>query len=393
MRHLTDLELQSKRVLIRVDFNVPIENSEVVNDFRIKSSIPTIKYCIDNGASVVLMSHLGRPKGKIVESMSLSPVAFHLEELLQKEVMFSEDCISDEAISLSQSMQKGEIHLLENLRFYEGEAKNVDVFAKKLAQHADIYINDAFGTAHRAHASNVGVVNFMNETAIGFLMQKEWKYLSESLANPTQPYVVIIGGAKISGKIELIEQLMEAANYILVGGAMAFTFLKAQSKNVGGSLVDEENLEIATTLLEKAKSKKVQIVLPVDVVASPGMEDESPWRVASLDELEDDEMGFDIGPETCMNYSMILESAKTIVWNGPMGVFEIPAFATGTQDIASNIQDMCDDGAVTIIGGGDTATALENSGLNTGFSHISTGGGASLELLSGKLLPAFEILK
>ena len=393
MRHLTDLELQSKRVLIRVDFNVPIENSEVVNDFRIKSSIPTIKYCIDNGASVVLMSHLGRPKGKIVESMSLSPVAFHLEELLQKEVMFSEDCISDEAISLSQSMQKGEIHLLENLRFYEGEAKNVDVFAIKLAQHADIYINDAFGTAHRAHASNVGVVNFMNETAIGFLMQKEWKYLSESLANPTQPYVVIIGGAKISGKIELIEQLMEAANYILVGGAMAFTFLKAQSKNVGGSLVDEENLEIATTLLEKAKSKKVQIVLPVDVVASPGMEDESPWRVASLDELEDDEMGFDIGPETCMNYSMILESAKTIVWNGPMGVFEIPAFATGTQDIASNIQDMCDDGAVTIIGGGDTATALENSGLNTGFSHISTGGGASLELLSGKLLPAFEVLK
>jgi 3-phosphoglycerate kinase len=393
MKNLTDLDLQGQRVLIRVDYNVPLEDGEVVNDFRIQSSLPTIKYCIENGASVVLMSHLGRPKGKIIESMSLSPVAFHLEELLKTEVMFSDDCISDEAISLSKSMKKGEVHLLENLRFYEGETKNVDIFAKKLAQHADIFINDAFGTAHRAHASNVGVVSFMKETAIGFLMQKEWKYLSESLKTPNKPYAVIMGGAKISGKIELIEQFIDSADFILIGGAMAFTFLKAQGKNVGGSLVDDENIKIATSLLEEAKSKNVQIILPCDVVASPELDEASPWRVATIDELDDDEMGFDIGPETCMNYSMILDTAQTVVWNGPMGVFEIPAFATGTQEIASTLQFMNEDGHITIIGGGDTATALESCGMNEGFSHISTGGGASLELLSGKQLPAFEVLK
>ncbi len=392
MQKLSEIKLQGKRVLIRVDYNVPMYDGQVQNDFRIRASLPTIKHCLDNGASVVLMSHMGRPKGEVNRDMSLDPIAFDVEDLLDIDVHFSNDCVSPESIKLSQSLKPGEIHLLENLRFHAAETENEDTFSLLLAQHGDVYVNDAFGTAHRAHASNVGVVNHIPVAVPGLLMEKEWQYLSEKLENPEQPYVVILGGAKVAGKIELIHQFMEKANDILIGGAMAFTFLKAKGLNVGGSLVDEENLSIATEILNIAKEKNINIHLPVDVVCASEMSDESPWRVVYLDELKENEMGFDIGPETCMNYEMVLSGAKTIVWNGPLGVTEISAFSTGTQAIASAVQRLTDEGVTTIIGGGDTAAAIEDMGFKDGYSHVSTGGGASLEILSGKKLPAFEAL-
>ena len=335
---------------------------------------------------MVLMSHLGRPKGEFVPEMSLDPVAFCLENLLDREVMFSGDCISEDAIGLSQQMLPCEVHLLENLRFYKGEAENSSEFCGYLAKHADIYINDAFGTAHRSHASNVGITSRMSQNAVGLLMQKELKYMGDTLKNPKQPCAVILGGAKIGDKIALIKNMMDKAELILVGGAMAFTFLKVQGKNVGSSIIDEDKLNVAEMILTLAEKTNTNLVLPVDVVAALEMSQDAPWRVAVLDELEDDESGFDIGPETAMNYELLLTDSKTIIWNGPMGVCEIPAFATGTQAIASAVRDETEDGAVSIIGGGDIASALKEMGLNDGFTHISTGGGASLQLLSGEML-------
>ncbi|MBC8312298.1 MAG: phosphoglycerate kinase [Candidatus Marinimicrobia bacterium] len=393
MKNITELKLNGKRVLIRVDYNVPLNEGIVVDDFRIKASLPTIKHCLNEGASVVLMSHLGRPNGKIVPSMSLDPVAFSLEDLLERDVMFSEDCISDDAIGLSQQMLPREVHLLENLRFHNGETENDPEFSSYLGEHADIYINDAFGTAHRSHASNVGVASIVNETAMGFLMEKELKYLGETMKTPGQPFVVILGGAKIGDKIPLIENMIEKADAILIGGAMAFTFLKVQGKNVGASLIDENNLNTAEAILILAEKNNTNIVLPVDVVAGPKLSDDATWRIANLDELKTDEAGYDIGPETTMEFEMLLSGAKTIFWNGPLGVSEIPAFSTGTQAIASAVIDQTEDGAISIIGGGDTASALKQYGLNKGFTHISTGGGASLQLMSGKQLPALEALQ
>lgn len=392
MKTVADLKLKGKRVLIRVDYNVPLNGGIVADDFRVKSSLPTIKYCLNEGASIILMSHLGRPKGELVPELSLDPVAFCLEELLDREVMFSDDCISKDAIELSQQMLPGEVHMLENLRFYKGETDNDPEFSKYLAKHADIYINDAFGTAHRSHASNVGVSSFMNDTAIGFLMEKEIKYLVETMNNPVHPCTVILGGAKIGDKIELVHNIVEKTDTILIGGAMAFTFLKVQGKNVGSSLIDEENLEVAESILRLLEKSNTNLVLPVDVVASSELSNDTTWRVANLEELKDDEAGYDIGPETTMNFELLLSGNKTIVWNGPMGVFEIPAFSTGTQAIASAVKDQTEEGAVSIIGGGDTASALKNYGITDGFTHISTGGGASLQLMSGKQLPALEAL-
>jgi len=392
MKTIADLKLKGKRVLIRVDYNVPLNGGIVADDFRVKSSLPTIKYCLNEGASIILMSHLGRPKGELVPELSLDPVAFCLEELLDREVMFSDDCISKDAIELSQQMLPGEVHMLENLRFNKGETDNDPEFSKYLAKHADIYINDAFGTAHRSHASNVGVSSFMNDTAIGFLMEKEIKYLVETMNNPVHPCTVILGGAKIGDKIELVHNIVEKTDTILIGGAMAFTFLKVQGKNVGSSLIDEENLEVAESILRLLEKSNTNLVLPVDVVASSELSNDTTWRVANLEELKDDEAGYDIGPETTMNFELLLSGNKTIVWNGPMGVFEIPAFSTGTQAIASAVKDQTEEGAVSIIGGGDTASALKNYGITDGFTHISTGGGASLQLMSGKQLPALEAL-
>jgi 3-phosphoglycerate kinase len=393
MKYITDLKLNRKRVLIRVDFNVPLNGGVVVDDFRIRASLPTIKHCLNEGASVVLMSHLGRPNGEIVPAMSLDPVAFCLEDLLGREVMFSEDCISEDAIGLSHQMLPREVHLLENLRFHKGETDNDPEFSSYLAEHADIYINDAFGTSHRSHASNVGVPSIVNETAIGILMENELKYFGDSMKNPEQPCVLILGGAKIGDKIKLIENMMQKAETILIGGAMAFTFLKVQGKNVGSSLIDEENIITAEKILTLAKNTDTNIVLPVDVVAGPKLSDDGTWRVVNLSQLKNDEAGYDIGPETTMEFEMVLSNAKTIIWNGPLGVSEIPAFSTGTQAIASAVIDQTEDGAISIIGGGDTASALKQYGLDVGFSHISTGGGASLQLMSGKQLPALEALQ
>ena len=393
MNKITDLDLKGKRVLIRVDFNVPLNGGIVADDFRIRASLPTIKHCLNEGASVVLMSHLGRPKGEVVPALSLDPVAFCLEDLLEREVMFSEDCISDDAIGLSQQMLPREVHLLENLRFYPGEINNDSEFSGYLAEHADIFINDAFGTSHRAHASNVGVASIASESAVGLLMEKELKYLGETMNTPEEPCVVILGGAKIGDKITLIKNMMGKADSILIGGAMAFTFLKIQGKNVGSSLIDEDNLNTAEEILRLANNTNTNIVLPLDAVAGPKLSDDATWRVASLDELKNNEAGYDIGPETTMEFEMVLSNAKTIIWNGPLGVSEIPAFSTGTQAIASAVIDQTEDGAISIIGGGDTASALKQYGLDKGFTHISTGGGASLQLMSGKQLPALEALK
>ena len=393
MNKITNLDLKGKRVLIRVDFNVPLNGGIVADDFRIRASLPTIKHCLNEGASVVLMSHLGRPKGEVVPALSLDPVAFCLEDLLEGEVMFSEDCISDDAIGLSQQMLPREVHLLENLRFYPGEINNDSEFSRYLAEHADIFINDAFGTSHRAHASNVGVASIAAESAIGLLMEKELKYLGETMNAPEEPCVVILGGAKIGDKITLIKNMMGKADSILIGGAMAFTFLKIQGENVGSSLIDEDNLNTAEEILRLANNTNTNIVLPLDAVAGPKLSDNATWRVASLDEFKNNEAGYDIGPETTMEFEMVLSNAKTIIWNGPLGVSEIPAFSTGTQAIASAVIDKTEDGAISIIGGGDTASALKQYGLDKGFTHISTGGGASLQLMSGKQLPALEALK
>ena len=393
MQKIKDLQLKGERVLIRVDYNVPLQNGLVVDNFRIHASLPTIKHCLNNGASVVLMSHLGRPNGEIVPEMSLDPVAFALEDILGRDVMFSNDCISDDAVELSQQMKPGEVHLLENLRFHKGETENDPGFSWFLSRHGGIYINDAFGTAHRTHASNVGILVHINITAAGFLIEKEIKYLFATIQNPLSPTALILGGAKISDKIELINNMLNKVNVIMIGGAMAFTFLKANGKNIGASLVDKDNLQIADDILVNAESSQVKIILPYDVVSAKEMSSKAPWRVSNVDDLESDEAGFDIGPETVLNYEFILSSANTIIWNGPLGVCEIPSFSTGTESIASVVRNRTKNGAISIIGGGDTASAIKNSGTDEGFTHISTGGGASLQLLSGKNLPALEALK
>ena len=392
MHQIKNLDLKGKRILVRVDYNVPLNNGLVVDDFRIRASLPTIKYCLKSGASVVLMSHLGRPKGKIIEEMSLAPVLFILEELLGKEVMFSSDCISDDAIELSQQMQPGEVHLLENLRFHKGESDNDPEFSWHLSRHANIYINDAFGTAHRSNASNVGLIEYFQNTAAGFLIEKEMKYLCETIENPRNPTIMILGGAKISDKIKIVDNMLHKVNVILIGGAMAFTFMKSQGINVGSSLVDEASLKIAEDVIKKAERKKVKIILPQDVVSGGKNTAESPPRVSTFDELNSDEIGLDIGPETILTFELIISNANTIIWNGPLGACEIPSFSTGTQSIASIVRDRTLKGATSIIAGGDTVSALKNSRIYENFTHISTGGGASLQLLSGKELPAFKAL-
>lgn len=392
MNTIKDINLNGKRVLIRVDYNVPLINELVEDDFRIKASLPTIRHCLNEGASVVLMSHLGRPKGEVVPALSLDPVAFRLEELLDREVMFSDDCISEDAIGLSKQMLPREVHLLENLRFHPGETQNDEKFSQQLSEHADIYVNDAFGTAHRSHASNVGVTQFMEETCLGFLMEKEYRYLGEKLSNPAKPLTIILGGAKISDKIELIENMLPKAQSILIGGAMAFTFLKVMGKNIGASLVEESSLGVAEQILAKVEKMDVSLVLPTDVVAAADLSGDTPWRIANIEKLESNEAGYDIGPETTLHFELMLSASQTIIWNGPMGVCEVPEFATGTQAIASIVRDRTEDGTISIIGGGDTASAIKNSGIQDGFSHISTGGGASLQMMSGKTLPAFETL-
>ena len=387
------VELKNKKVLVRVDFNVPLdEKLNVTNDIRIVESLPTIKKIIDSGGKAILMSHLGRPKGERKPEFSLEPAAKRLSKLLGKEVKLAPDCIGSETEKLVSEMKAGDVVLLENLRFHKQEEKNDPDFAKQLSKLGDIYINDAFGSAHRAHASTEGVTKYIKTCAAGYLMQKELDYLGSALANPKRPYCAILGGAKISGKIDVINNLLDKVDTLIVGGGMAFTFFKAQGKEIGKSLLEEEKLDLAKQLLDKVKSGKIKFLLPIDVVVAGEFKNDSPSKIVSVDQIPADKMGLDIGPESIKLFSDELMKSKTIVWNGPMGVFEMDNFAKGTFAIAEVLAKATSSGAVTVIGGGDSAAAISKAGLDKKVSHVSTGGGASLEFLEGKVLPGVAAL-
>jgi phosphoglycerate kinase len=390
---IDNLNLKDKRVLVRVDFNVPLdENQEITDDRRIVASLPTIKKIIKDGGKAILMSHLGRPKGKVNPEFSLKPAAEKLGELLGKEVKLAPDCIGDEVKKLVSEMKDGEVLLLENLRFHAEEEKNDATFSKALAELGDVYVNDAFGTAHRAHASTEGITHFIDTCAAGYLMQKELDYLGSALSKPERPYCAILGGAKISGKIDVIMNLFNKVDTLIVGGGMAFTFFKAQGKEIGKSLLEEEKIDLAKEVLKKAQESKIKFLLPVDVVVAFEFKNDSPAETVKIDNIPNDKMGLDIGPETIKLFSTELLKSKTIVWNGPMGVFEMDNFAKGTFAIAEALVEATKNGAVTVIGGGDSAAAISKAGLEDKVSHVSTGGGASLEFLEGKVLPGVEAL-
>ena len=387
------LELKGKRVLVRVDFNVPLdENLNITDDNRITESLPTIKKIIAEGGKAILMSHLGRPKGGVNPKYSLKPTAKRLSELLGKEVKLAPDCIGTETKTMVNAMQNGDVLILENVRFHVEEEKNDPAFAKQLAELGDVYINDAFGSAHRAHASTEGITKFIKISAAGYLMQKELDYLGGAISNPKRPYIAILGGAKISGKIDVINNLLSKVDTLIVGGGMAFTFYKAEGKEIGTSLLEAEKIDLAKEVLANAKKSGIKFMLPVDVVVAAEFNNDSPSTVVSVDAIPADKMGLDIGPETIKLFSDELRNAKTIVWNGPMGVFEMDNFATGTNSIAQVLADVTAKGAITIIGGGDSAAAITKAGLKDKVSHVSTGGGASLEFLEGKALPGVVAL-
>ncbi|MGE5362739.1 MAG: phosphoglycerate kinase [Bacteroidota bacterium] len=387
------IELKGKRVLVRVDFNVPLdENLNITDDIRITSSLPTIKKIIAEQGKVILMSHLGRPKGAPVPKYSLKPAAKRLSELLGKEVKMASDCIGQEVSDLVSSMKEGDVVLLENLRFHAEEEKNVPEFAKELASLGDVYINDAFGSAHRAHASTEGVTKYINTCASGYLMQKELDYLGKAITEPERPYCAILGGAKISGKIDVIQNLFPKVDTLIIGGGMAYTFYKAMGHEIGKSLLEEEKVEMAKEILQKAKEAKVNFLLPVDVVVTPDFSNDAPSEVVGIDSIPADKMGMDIGPKTVELFKNEILKSKTVIWNGPMGVFEFDNFAKGTNAIATALVEATEKGATTIIGGGDSAAAIKKAGLDDKVSHVSTGGGASLEFLEGKQLPGVVAL-
>lgn len=385
--------LKGKRVLVRVDFNVPLdENLKITDDIRITAALPTIKKIISSGGRTILMSHLGRPKGGPNPKYSLKPVAVRLGELLQIDVKFAPDCIGDQVKAIVNSLKDGEVLLLENLRFHPEEEKNDPGFAQQLAELGDVYINDAFGSAHRAHASTEGVTKFIRTCASGYLMQKELDYLGSAVANPVRPFTAILGGSKISGKIDVIENLLPKVDYLLVGGGMAYTFYKAMGYEIGTSLLEGEKLDLAKEVLEKFKNSNAKVLLPKDNVVAAEFKNESPSAIVDADKIPSDKMGLDIGPKTVEEFKNVILSSKTIVWNGPLGVFEFDNFAKGTNEIAKALAEATSRGAVTIIGGGDSAAAISKAGLDDKVSHVSTGGGASLEFLEGKILPGVAAL-
>lgn len=387
-----DLECDGRRVLVRVDYNVPVASGEVTDDTRIAASMPTLRYLLQKGARLVLMSHLGRPKGGPDPKASLRPVRTRLARLLRQDVAWADDCVGAAVEAAAGALAPGGVLLLENLRFHAEEEKNDPGFSQALARLGDAYVNDAFGTAHRAHASTVGVTRHLHPAVAGFLMQKELDYLGRALEQPRRPFVAVLGGAKISGKIDVITALLARVDRLLVGGAMMFTFLKAQGRSVGRSLVEDDRLEAARAVLADAARRNVELVLPVDCLAATAPDGSAPARVRAVDQIAADEMGVDIGPQTVSLFAGKLADAKTVVWNGPMGIFEVPAFATGTLAVAAACAPLREQGAVTVVGGGDSVAAVQQSGLAERFSHLSTGGGATLEFLEGRELPGVAAL-
>jgi len=387
-----DLDIKGKRVLVRCDFNVPMdENRNITDDRRIKSALPTIEYILENDGKVVLMSHLGRPKGEPKKEFSLEPVAKRLADLLGREVIFAEDdeVVGESAKKAVSEMEIGDVVLLQNTRFRKEEKKNGEEFAKSLASLGDVFVNDAFGTAHRAHASNVGVSNHL-PSAIGYLVKRELDIMAGAISNPERPFLAILGGAKVTDKIGVIENLLDKVDSLIIGGGMSYTFLNAQGHEVGTSLLEKDKVELAKELMEKAEQKNVKLLLPVDIVITKEFKNDSEYKTVNIDSIPEDMMGLDIGEKTRDLFSEEIKNSKTVIWNGPMGVFEMENFAKGTNRIA---EAMAEADATTIIGGGDSAAAVEKTGLNDKMTHISTGGGASLELFEGKKLPGIEAIE
>jgi phosphoglycerate kinase len=389
---IRDLDLKGKRVFIRVDFNVPLDGAKVTDDTRIRETLPTLRLAIDRGARLVLASHLGRPKGKVDPKYSLAPVAARLRELLGKPVDFAPDCVGADAVAKSKALTDGGVLLLENVRYHPQEEANDAEFSKQLAALCDgLFVCDAFGSAHRAHASVVGITKFVSKSAAGLLMEKELAYLGKAVSNPERPFVSVLGGAKVSDKIEVVQNLMKLADAMLIGGAMAYTFLKSQGKPVGKSLVEDDKLDLARGLLDEARKRSFRLLLPVDHVLAESP-DSTTTKVTDVTSTPDGWMGLDVGPKTIDLFSKEISKAKTIVWNGPLGMFERPAFAQGTLAMARAVAAATKTGATSIIGGGDSVAAVEQSGVADQISHISTGGGASLEFLAGEKLPGVEAL-
>jgi phosphoglycerate kinase len=390
---INDLDLRGKRVFIRVDFNVPLKDGTVTDDTRIRETLPTLRLAIQKGGRLVLASHLGRPKGGPDPKYSLAPVAKKLQELLERPVEFAKDCVGADTEAKSKALKDGGVLLLENVRFHPEEEKNDETFSKQLAALCDgVFICDAFGSAHRAHASVVGITRFVKQSAAGLLMERELAYLGKAMTNPARPFTAILGGAKVSDKIEVVENLMKIADTMLIGGGMAYTFEKAKGLPIGKSLVENDKIELAKRLLAEAQQKNFKLVLPSDHLVAPELKPDAKATVCDVSATPPDQMGLDIGPKTIAAYVAEIAKAKTIVWNGPMGVFEMPAFAKGTLEVAKAVAAATNGGATSIVGGGDSVAAVHQSGVASKISHISTGGGASLEFLGGRKLPGVEAL-
>jgi len=381
-----DINVKGKRVLVRCDFNVPLQDGQITDDIRIVEALPTIKKLINDGGKIILCSHMGKPKGTPKPELSLAPVAERLSELLKKEVVFAKDdnVVGENAKAAMAAMKDGDVILLENTRYRAEEEKNIDTFSKELASLCDVFVNDAFGTAHRAHCSNVGVTQYVDTAVVGYLMQKEIEFLGNAVNNPKRPFVAILGGSKVSSKISVINNLLDKVDTLIIGGGMAYTFMKAQGDEVGMSLLEADYLDYANEMVEKAKEKGVKLLIPVDTVVAKEFSNDAEYKTVKRGEIEPDWQGLDIGEETCRLFADAIKDAKTVVWNGPMGVFEMPNFAKGTMAIAKALAEI---DATTIIGGGDSAAAVNQLGFGDKMTHISTGGGASLEFLEGKELP------
>lgn len=386
---IEDVDVKGKKVIVRVDFNVPLdENRNITDDKRIVGAIPTIKYLVEHGAKTILVSHLGRPKEGFEDKYSMTPTAVKLGQLLGKEVIMAKDVIGSDAKTKAAALKDGEVLMLENVRFHKEETKNDPAFAKDLASMAEIYVNDAFGTAHRAHASTAGLADYLPATC-GYLIQKEIDFMGKALTNPERPFVAILGGAKVSDKIGVIENLIEKVDTLIVGGGMAYTFFKAKGYGIGTSLCEDDKVDLAKSLIDKAESKGVKLLLPVDNVVGKEFSNDTERKTVQSNQIPDGWMGMDIGAQTVELYKEAIKNAKTVVWNGPMGVFEFSNFANGTKEVARAVADS---GAISIIGGGDSAAAVEQLGFADKITHISTGGGASLEFLEGKVLPGIDVL-